>query len=69
MLRRLINYNRVSVIQDDVQDGRQHIVRSRKLCKLVDFSSIFLYNSSFQLIVWSVIPSRVLFLGPVVIWT
>ena len=47
-------------IQDGVQDGRRHIVISRKLCKSVNFSSIFFSNISFQLILLSINPSRLL---------
>ena len=41
-------------IQDGVQDGRRRIVISRKLCKAVNFSSIFFCNIPFQLVLWSV---------------
>ena len=46
-------------IQDGVQDGRRHIVISGKLCKAVNFSSIFC-NIPLQLVLWSVSPSRLL---------
>ena len=47
-------------IQDGVQDDHRHIVISRKLCKAVNFSSIFFCNLPFQLALWSVNPSRLL---------
>ena len=47
-------------IQDGVQEGRRHIVISRKLCKAVNFSSICFCNIPFQLVLWSVGPSRLL---------
>ena len=43
-------------IQHGVQDGRRHIVKSRKLCKLVSFKSVFFCNIPFQLVLWSVSP-------------
>ena len=47
-------------IQDGIQDGRRRIVISRKLCKAVNFSSIFFCNIPFQLVLWSVSPSSLL---------
>ena len=47
-------------IQDGVQDGRRRTVISRKLCKAVNFSSIFFCNIPFQLVLWSVSPSSLL---------
>ena len=47
-------------IRDGVQDGRRRIVISRKLCKAVNFSSIFFCNIPFRLVLWSVSPSSLL---------
>ena len=47
-------------IHNGFQDGRRHNVISRKLCKAVNFSSIFFCNIPFQLVLWSVSPSRLL---------
>ena len=47
-------------IQDGVQDRRRHILIPGKLCKTGNFSSIFFCNIPFQLVLWSVSPSRLL---------
>ena len=48
------------VIQDGVQDGCQCMGIFEKLCKFFNFLSIFFSNTSFQLVVWSVSPSKLL---------
>ena len=58
--RLLVNYFVFLVIQDGLQDGCQCMGRFEKLCKFFNLLSNFISNTSFQLVLWSVSPSKLL---------
>ena len=58
--RLLVNYFVFLIIQDGVQDGCQYMGRFEKLCNFFTLLSIFFSNTSFQLVLWSLSPSKLL---------
>ena len=58
--RLLVNWFVFLVFQDGVQYGCQCMGRFKKLCKFFNFLSNLSCSTSFQLVLWSVSPSKLL---------